>query len=142
MRTAVAAVACCAALAAASDIRDVDFQRFAYAWDARSGGVPSTWAWLPVPTSSIRLGGGRRVLPPGDEFSPSVSFDGATYGDLTGDGRADAAVRPLYRTGGTANWRYLYASPRLADHRGSWPCCGAGRAPTAGWWQWPSGTPA
>lgn len=83
--------------------------------------MPTTWKWLEEkPNSNIRVEGGRY------DFSPSEPLNGGyvlvrsiTYGDLTGDGRDEAAVDLLYGTGGSASWHYLYVftlangSPRL-----------------------------
>jgi len=107
---------------AASTIREIDFQNFSYSWPKSVGGVPPSWKWLDaVPTGSIRLANGRVEFGESRQFSPApfVELISVTYGDLSGDGREEAAVDLMYKTGGTADWHYLFiyaladGSPKL-----------------------------
>jgi hypothetical protein len=107
---------------AASTVREIDFKNFSYSWPKSVGGASSTWKWLDaVPTASIRLANGSVELGESRQFSPApfAKLISVTYGDLFGDGREEAAVDLLYKTGGTANWHYLFiyaladGSPKL-----------------------------
>ena len=109
-------IAFCIALAAvgfaADDIHTVDFKNFTYPWPSRLGGVPESWSWLVQrQNSTVRLVDGVHHFTDSGQFEPSrpyVMFSSVTYGNLTGDGRDEAAVDLVYGTGGTANWHYLY----------------------------------
>jgi hypothetical protein len=96
----------------AEDVHAVDFKNFSYRWQTRVGGVPSSWRWLPQSQNSdIRLlDGVHRFQESGEPMlgSPYLMFWSVAFGDLTGDGRDEAAVDLIYSTGGTANWHYLY----------------------------------
>src|SRR6266568_2438408 len=98
--------------AAPQSIRGIDFKNASYAWDELDRGVPSSWQWLAeLPHGSVRLTNGQHRVSDGSESCntiPDLSLVSLTYGDLFGDGREEAAVHLLYRTGGTANWSYLY----------------------------------
>jgi hypothetical protein len=107
---------------AASTIREIDFKNFSYSWPKSVGGVPPTWKWRDaVPTASIRLANGSVEFGESRQFSPApyAELMSVTYGDLSGDGREEAAVDLLYKTGGTAHWHYLFiyaladGSPKL-----------------------------
>jgi hypothetical protein len=96
-------------------IRDVDFKNLIYGWDHPGHAVPLTWQWMKEPPKSkIRLQDGRAAFTESHESaqfeqgSPCINIVGVTYGDLDGNGAQAAAVRLNYRTGGTANWDYLY----------------------------------
>ena len=97
--------------AAPQSIRGIDFKNASYAWDERDRGVPSEWQWLTeLPHGSVRLKNGQHRVSDFSESGktiPDLSLVSVTYGDLLGDGREEAAVHLLYRTGGTANWSYL-----------------------------------
>ena len=99
-------------VAAPQSIREIDFKNASYAWDDLDRGVPSNWHWLAqLPHGSVRLKNGQHRVSDGSESGntfPDLSLVSVTYGDLFGDGREEAAVHLLYRTGGTANWSYLY----------------------------------
>jgi hypothetical protein len=105
----IALVAICSA---ADDIRAVDFKNLTYRWPSDEGGVPSTWNWLVQgQNSAVRLVDGVHSFSESSQpesGEPYVMLSSVTYGDLTGDGRDEAAVDLVYGTGGTANWHYLY----------------------------------
>jgi len=102
-------------------LRGVDFKDFEYAWSGYGAPVPSTWRCLNGRRNcSRKLQNGvlslDEKLGPG---SPYLQFQSVVFGDLTGDGEAEAAVDLLYGTGGTAKWHYVWVytrdsgSPRL-----------------------------
>ncbi len=99
-----------AALYGATRTSEVDFKNFDYVWDAPPISVPTAWKWLGGrPKSSLRVVRGRHDFSPSERSAGEyVMVRSVTYGDLSGDGRDDAAVDLLYSTGGTANWHYLY----------------------------------
>ena len=108
----------------AEDVHAVDFKNFSNRWQMRAlEGVPPSWQWLPPSRNSdIRLLNGiHRFQVPGAPVlgSPYLMFWSVAFGDLTGDGRDEAAVDLIYSSGGTANWHYLYiytaadGSPKL-----------------------------
>ena len=100
------------------DIRHIDFKNFWFPWDDTLAETPSgrnpLWYWIETPKSRIRLIKGlHHFYKPNEsrlehEHAPLISVDSATYGDLDGDGREEAAVHLNYSTGGTLNWDYLY----------------------------------
>ncbi len=113
LRTAIAALATIGPLIAApQSIREIDFKNASYAWDDLDRGVPSDWHWLAqLPHGSVRLKNGQHRVSDGSESGdtfPDLSLVSVTYGGLFGNGREEAAVHLLYRSGGTANWSYLY----------------------------------
>ncbi len=113
LRTTIATLATIGPLIAGPQyIREIDFKNASYAWDELDRGVPSNWHWLAqLPRGSVRLKNGQHRVSDGSESGKTISelsIVSVTYGDLFGDGREEAAVHLLYRTGGTANWSYLY----------------------------------
>ncbi|HEX4544621.1 MAG TPA: hypothetical protein VH114_15750 [Candidatus Acidoferrum sp.] len=94
-------------------VREVDFKDFTYPWEQATGS--STWEWIGIPEQwKVKLVNGiyRFIDPHAErvvrERSPYLSFHFVAYGDLDGSGIDEAAVALNYRTGGTANWDYLY----------------------------------
>lgn len=94
----------------AESIAEVDFKDFDYPWEQQQVGVPETWQWLAgEPSLNLRIVNGRHDFSPEESFySGNIAMQSVAYGDLTGDGIDEAAVDLLLRTGGTANWHYLY----------------------------------
>jgi len=92
-------------------ILDFDFRNAEYPME-NDQAVPMTWKWLPrVPDFYVRLRDGRAEV---DRMAPgaSVQLLAVAFGDLDGDREDEAVVDLLYRTGGTANWHYVYAFKR------------------------------
>lgn len=96
-------------------IRQIDFDNFTYAWSDALADVPISWNWLDsLPDKHIRVVDGlhhfysRTQDPDERRYSPLLSVDSVTYGDLDGDGKEEAIVALTYHTGGTANWSYVY----------------------------------
>jgi hypothetical protein len=97
-----------------ASLGDVDFKNFAYAWPGYGAPVPSMWRWLNEPPRvTVKLQNGARNL---DEKlgagAPFLQLQSVVFGELTGDGEAEAAVDLLYGTGGTAKWHYVWVYTR------------------------------
>lgn len=121
--TAVAACTSGSSTSGCSSIWQVDFDNFTYGWDANEpAGIPTTWEWLDSkPDQEFRTINGEYKLCEPNEYPyagecPLVSVDSVTYGDLDGDGVAEAVVALTYHTGGTAGWQYLYVYKMENDH--------------------------
>lgn len=87
-----------AAAFAADDVRSVDFRNFVY--HPSCADFESAEAKVPV-----RVAGGRFEASPGTDLEGLYFEVGEVlYGDLNGDGRAEAVVRSLCSTGGTGRF--------------------------------------
>ncbi len=114
MRRLLILLVCCAAVCgvAQQSIRDVDWKNFSYPL-VEGRGVPTKLKWMPIVgrMETVSLIKGLGLLPGcGDDVPscPSVSFDTAQYGAITGIKSTIAAVVLTYHSGGTANWQYVY----------------------------------
>lgn len=116
MKTLSAVAACAFAFAStalgATTMRDVDFKNLSYSWPAFWGGVPSSWEWLTAMPRSIGLVDGDYRSDKG--FVAYAGLLSVSYGDLTGDGKEEAAVVLHCSPGGTGTWQLLYVYT-LAD---------------------------
>lgn len=88
----------------------LDTGRLVYPWSKgfdRGLASVSEWRWLDPQTADTEL-----TLEDGSfefgEYGGYLSLESVTYGDLTGDGEAEAAIDLVRSPGGTANWHYLY----------------------------------
>lgn len=98
-------------------IRQIDFDNFNYSWSEAEPPEDRTqpWHWFTsAPDQHFRIVNGVHHFRVRDqdsyvrEYSPLVSVNSVTYGDLDGDGVEEAVVSLNYSTGGTQNWDYLY----------------------------------
>jgi hypothetical protein len=126
----------CATFASAqSSIRLIDFKNFTYPLSGPLLGH-SAMSWLGDPANRhskrnpIRLINGEDLtkdssfLSNGKEYVQysGVTLQSISYADLTGDGKEEAIVVLLYRTGGTqaTNYVYIYSlesdTPKLLDY--------------------------
>jgi hypothetical protein len=92
-----------ARLAAAQDIRHVDFKNFTYPMSGPRLGHDRL-KWL----DTSRPGHVRLVNGADNAESPTFTFESVKFADVTGDGKEDAIVVLTFHSGGTQTSDYVY----------------------------------
>jgi hypothetical protein len=104
------ALVLCSRLNAQENIRQVDFRNFTYPLSGRQLGHGSL-EWLNVSASpaargeTIHLVDGSQLTKTPD---PRFTLQSVTYADLMGDGKEEAIITLLWKSGGTQTTHYVY----------------------------------
>jgi len=97
-------------VARGASIRDVDFKYFSFPFaKSRFDSVPGRPRWMPIAAPDrVPLHDGHYSFACADPPCDLITFDQATFGEITGLVGEVALVTTVFHTGGTANWKYLY----------------------------------
>jgi hypothetical protein len=98
--------------------KSVDFRNFTFAFPrGELSAAPSKMTWMSLNVqNTVALVNGRYDFDKAKPSAgPSVILDRVLYGYLTSATQLDAVVVLGYHTGGTANWKYVYAFSLASD---------------------------